>query len=189
MNAKHLPDGSLSRAEFQADVKESSLLLSGLWLFGVVLVTFVVLWPFWAGITAVCDDFLYVRQHPGDGLLADLAFYWHQMFFRPVDILAGRQVDRLTLDARWALLMHLPALVAMGAGLWVICRRLCPSSRLVFPAALCWLMLHSATSISLWQPDIAAQTWCAAIGTWVAIILWDALERDRPLWSHWVSVL
>ena len=188
LNAKHLPDGSLSRAEFQANVKKPSLLLAGLWLLSVVLVAFVVLWPFLTGVTAVCDDLVYVRKHPCDGLLADLAFHWRQMFFRPIDILAGRMVDHLTLDARWALLMHLPALVAIGVGLWVMARRLCQSSRLVFAAALCWLILHSATSNSLWQPDQVAQTWCAALGTWVAIILWDALERDRPLWSHWVSL-
>jgi hypothetical protein len=189
MNAKHLPDGSLSRAESQANVKEPSLLLPGLWLFSVVLVAFMVLWPFLTVVTAICDDFLYVRQHPCDSLLADLAFHWGQMFFRPIDVLAGRMVDHLTLDARWALLLQLPALVAIGVGLWVMARRLCPSSRLVFPAALCWLMLHSATAITLWHPDLSSQTWCAAFGSWVAIILWDALERDRPLWSHWVSLI
>jgi len=159
-----------------------------LWSAACCSVLFLLLWPVFGGMASVNDDMTYSRLiHLRENYAENLAAFWRHRFFRPIDILGGYLVNPATLDARPALLLHLPALAAILAAIWAALRRLGggrASLRLAFPIAVVYLAVHTATSNALWQHDTISQTWSAACGLWLGIVLWQAVENalgGRPI--------
>ena len=97
--------------------------------------------------------------------------------FGPIDVLGSRLVNMDTLDARTAVLLHLPALLAILGAIWVVFKRLTPHYRLCFPLAVLLWCLHLATNVVFWQHDTFSQTWVTACGLWVGLLVWEGVER------------
>jgi len=159
-----------------------------LWSAACCSVLFLLLWPVFGGMASINDDMTYSRLiHLRENYAQNLAVFWRHRFFRPIDILGGYLVDPTTLDARPALLLQLPALAAILAAMWAALRRLGggrASPRRAFPIAVVYLAAHTATSNALWQHDTISQTWSAACGLWLGIVLWRAVENaidGRPV--------
>jgi len=166
----------------------SAAIRIALWSAACCSVLFLLLWPVFGGMASINDDMTYSRLiHLRENYAENLAVFWRHRFFRPIDILGGYLADPATLDARPTLLLQLPALAAILAAMWVALRRLGggrASLRLAFPIAVVYLAAHTATSNSLWQHDTISQTWSAACGLWLGIVLWRATENavdGRPI--------
>jgi hypothetical protein len=152
-------------------------------------------WPLLGGMISVNDDMTYSRCVHLRSPAENLAVFWQHRFFRPLDVLGGYLVDPDTLDAGRTVLLHLPALAAVCAALWLALRRLTPNHVMIaWPVAVAWLAAHTSTAAALWQHDTISQTWCAACGLWLGIVVWDAVAapgQDRAYWRHaaWAAVL
>lgn len=126
-------------------------------------------WPFLHRAVLLSDDAEMLLAHLGD----PFQFHgWDRGFFRPLDTLSAALINPSTRDAQVSLLLHIPALAAIGAAVFVVLRDRYPTSRLAAPIALMWWLLSVGTTIALWQPDLVSQTWGAAVGIWLAIVLW-----------------
>ena len=164
-----------------------------LWAAALAAVAFLVIWPLVAGMVSCCDDVNYSRVAQVRGTLGDnFSYWWHAHVFRPADLFSICLVNAETLDARPALLLHLPALVAILGAMWVALKRLTPHHRLYFPLAVLLWCLHLATNVAFWQHDTIAQTWVAACGLWLGLLVWEAIERawaGKSLGRQLVTIL
>ena len=150
-----------------------------LWAAALAAVAFLVIWPLVAGMVSCCDDVNYSRVAQVRGTLGDnFSYWWHAHVFRPADLFSICLVNAETLDARPALLLHLPALVAILGAMWVALKRLTPHHRLYFPLAVLLWCLHLATNVAFWQHDTIAQTWVAACGLWLGS--WSGRPSNEP---------
>lgn len=163
-----------------AGVCPRTWLFFALWTAAVAGLAMMFLWPIATGMVSCCDDIAYSRTTcvRGGSLWDNLKYWWVETRqFRPIDALSYYFVNLKTLDARPTLLLHLPALAAIFAAIWVALKRLAPYCRLYFPlAVLCWC-LHPSTYADVWQHDTISQTWAAACGLWLALVAWEAIER------------
>ncbi len=162
-----------------SDRPATSRLLLVAWVAALLPLVFLVVWP-WAGGLAVSSDDACsgVRRLLGPTTIGPLlAESWRSMFFRPLDTAARQLIDPATRDARWTAVLHLPALALCIGGLAALARRTAARWRLVLPIALAWWFLHPGTSVSLWQPDTVSQSWSAALGVWLVIAVFRAVDR------------
>ncbi len=148
-----------------------------LWGIALVLVAFVMVWPVAAGLAVGSDERYYAQAIHLKGLgWQSMVDFWNFRHFRPIDVLGFGLVDLVSLDARWAVILHVPAFLALLGAVWVALRRLTPYYMVAFPIAVGWLTLHTATSVSLWSVATISQTWSAALGCWLGVFLWQAVQ-------------
>lgn len=132
--------------------------------------------PLAAGATVCVDDFVWItnawsRKTLGESLVAA----WPENFFyRPIDIVANRLVNPMSLELGPVLVIQLVGLLLLTAGMWRLLAILRAAGAAPRVAATAWLWLHPATQLSVWSAGASSQTWSAALGIWTICVV---LER------------
>lgn len=139
---------------------------------------FLLAWPQLSGAVLLSDDAQLLFAHLPEPL------YYHGWnsptgFFRPIEIVSALLVNPDGRDARLSLLLHIPAIVAILAAMFVALRRVSSLWRVALPLAVLWWMFSVATPIALWQPDVISQSWSGAIGAWTALLAWIGIDQVR----------
>jgi hypothetical protein len=151
---------------------------------GLALLAFIAAFPLLAGSKFVNDEpGLLNHLHGVWGRLsvADaVSLAWNSHFFRPLDHLIAPVLSDPRTRAAWPVVwLHWPGALVLLAGLRVALRRLVPNAPLAFSTALIVWCLHTATTLTMWQPDCIGQTWSAAAGVWLLLALATGIERAR----------
>ena len=145
-------------------------------VFAAVTWAWVLLWPVAENAVLLADDVALLFAH----LDPPEAFHpWDSWVFRPIEGLSSHLIDPVTRASSATVLFHLPSLVALAGGLWWLLGRLGADRRLAFPVATLWLATSVGTTVSVWQPDTTGQTASGALGAWLLIVTWWAMERAR----------
>lgn len=140
-------------------------------LVGVCIAVFA--WLCWvplAGNATVCvDDFAwllmaYSRPTVSEAVVASWSQY---MFFRPLDVLANRLVDPLTLDLAPIVPIQMIGLLLLTGGMCRLISITSGSDHWANACATVWLWMHPSTQVSLWSAGTCSQTWSAAAGLWL----------------------
>jgi hypothetical protein len=140
-------------------------------LLGVCIAVFV--WLCWvplAGNATVCvDDFAWLLMAYSRPTVSQaIAASWSQyMFFRPLDVVANRLVDPLTLDLAPIVPIQMAGLLLLTGGM---CRLITITSgrdHFAKACAIVWLWMHPSTQVSIWSAGTCSQTWSSAAGLWL----------------------
>ncbi len=148
------------------------------WISVAVLGLATLAWPLVAGAVLLSDDVQLLFVHLPEPL------YFHGWdsptgFFRPIEIVSAYLANPENRDARASLLLHLPAIAALLAAMFVALRRAAPNWPLAYPLAVAWWILNVGTAIAIWQPDTISQSWSGAAGAWTALLAWIGIDRAR----------
>jgi hypothetical protein len=145
----------------------------------IALLGFLIVWPLISDYAVIHDEYMYtIWAASGLSLKQILNLGWHHRQFRLFDILGGYLCDPTTLDAKWTMIIQTPALIAIVAAIREGAQRLSPQFPAVFPIAVIWFGLHTATSVALWIPSVG-QSLGAAAGVWLALLAWRAVDHLR----------
>jgi hypothetical protein len=175
----------LSSRSHAVDVpKPTPLSSSSLSVLGGVLLVFLIAFPWFAGGVFQSDEVRNLNTvHGVSGPYTPLDHFetiWAWRLFRPLDHLISPYLsDPATRESGSALLLHLPAVLALLLALRVAARRVAPDMPLLFAAAVIVWCVHTATSLALWQPDLPGQTWSGAAGAWLGLVLWSGVDHAR----------
>jgi hypothetical protein len=150
--------------------------------FAAVTWAWVLLWPFVAHAVLIADDvpLLFAHLDPPSAFHA-----WDSFVYRPIEGLSSNLIDPVTRASSAAELLHLPSLVALAGALWWLLGRLGADRMVAFPVATLWLATSVGTTVSVWQPDTTGQTASGAVGAWLLIVTWQAMERARRGEDGW----
>jgi hypothetical protein len=150
--------------------------------FAAVTWAWVLLWPLMAHAVLIADDvpLLFAYLNPPE------AFHpWDSWVYRPIEGLSSYLIDPATRESSATVLLHLPWLVALAGALWWLLGKLGADRRVAFPVATLWLATSVGTTVSVWQPDTTGQTASGAVGAWLLIVTWLAMERVRRGEDGW----
>lgn len=150
--------------------------------FAAVTWAWVLLWPVVERAVLLGDDvaLLFAYLNPPE------AFHpWDSWVYRPIEGLSSHLIDPVTRASSATVLFHLPSLVALAGALWWLLGRLGADRRLAFPVAALWMATSVGTTVSIWQPDTTGQTASGALGAWLLIVTWLAMERARRGEDGW----
>jgi hypothetical protein len=150
--------------------------------FVAVMWAWVLLWPVVEHAVLLADDvpLLFAYLDPPE------AFHpWDSWVYRPIEGLSSHLIDPVTRASSAPVFFHLPALLALAGALWWVLGRLGVDRRLAFPVSALWMATSVGTTVSFWQPDTTGQTACAALGAWLLIVTWQAMERGRRGEGGW----
>lgn len=151
----------------------------GLWAAIAVGFVLTVAWPFLNAAVLLSDDTEMLLAHLGD---PGRFHGWQRGFFRPLDTLSSLLIDPASRDSTFALLLHVPAVLAIGAAIGRGLKKVTPDYGLAWPVAMVWWALSVATTIAIWQPDTISQTWSGAAGCWLMLAVWDGIEEVKRGW-------
>ena len=167
-----------------------------LWAIFGLLLMFISVWPYWAGMIVMNDDMKFVRS------LASELPVWEQLrlawtsspSFRPLEIIVGRLSDPVSLACPWVMPLQLAGLGVLTLGVVRVAIVIMPGERLLAPVALIMIFLSPATTCSVWQMDSCSQTWSAALGVWCCVFAWTGFEHaGRGTWpwrdTAWLTLL
>ncbi len=150
--------------------------------FAAVTWAWVLLWPFVEHAVLIADDvpLLFAYLDPPE------AFHpWDSWVYRPIEGLSSYLIDPATRESSATVLLHLPWLVALAGALWWLLGKLGADRSVAFPVATLWLATSVGTTVSVWQPDTTGQTASGAVGAWLLIVTWQAMERARRGEDGW----
>jgi hypothetical protein len=152
-------------------IKGTLLLIAGM------LSIFLLAWPFFGGIAFYHEGIYHPFDIRNSGLLQATVANWNSSLFRPLDLLAGSLCKVETRDARFAVMLHWPAVIVMATSLWACCRNLFPATTAAtFAIAWIWACLLSGTSICYWQIHTISQSWAAAAGLLLGTAMWSGIH-------------
>ncbi len=158
--------------------------------------TFIAVWPYWAGMIVMNDDIKFVRSPACElPLWEELRLAWTSSpSFRPMEIIMGRLSDPVSLACPWVMPVQLAGLTALAVGVMRVASVIMPGERLLAPLALILIALSPATTCSVWQMDACSQTWSAALGVWSCVFAWTGFERaGQGTWpwrdTAWLAAL
>ena len=157
-----------------------------LYALGATLLIFLTIWPLVAGASVTNEEAVwFYSAQTSDGLWDAIRTNWHHRIFRIPDLMGGFLSDAETLGTSGIMWLQIPGFLVLLAAVWVAARRLAPNEAAVFPLAAIWLMLHTSTPLSIWTLANVSNTWSAAVGAWVGLVLWTAIERLQQGRSIW----
>lgn len=170
--------------------KEKRVTSNSVWAFlaGGVLIFFVV-FPLARGMVAASDDIALLSVHfSGKGAWRAVADAWADRLFRPLAQVSAFLTDPFHRSA---------GLVAVASVLLVFLTipavgKLARRTEAILPRyahlpALLWL-LHSSTSVSLWQMDTLSQTASACVGLWLLALSTDAWTPKLNRSLVWITL-